>query len=105
MRIILYHPRFPTNNVIPPELDVLPSSFHSPSNSLQLTSHSQSHSNAKSHANGHGAPSTVYRVSATTGMHTPQSHTANAKNTNSPNPANNGAPSGSQDTHHGADAH
>jgi hypothetical protein len=99
MRIILYHPRFPTNNVIPPELDILPSSFHSPPNSQQFTSHPQSHSNAKSHATGHGAPSTVYRVSTTTGIHASQSHPANT------NAANGGASSGSQDTLHGAAAH
>jgi hypothetical protein len=103
MRIILYHPRFPTNNVIPPELDVLPSSFHAPSNPQQFTSHLQSHSNAKSHATGHGAPSTVYRVSTTTGIHASQSYPANGKNTNNSNATNSGTSSGSQDTR-GADA-
>jgi hypothetical protein len=99
MRIILYHPRFPTHNTVPPELDVLPPSFYAPSTSQQFTSQTQSHPNTKSH----GAPSTVYRVSTTTGIHTSQSYPANGKPSGHPNRANNGEPSSSQDTLQGAD--
>lgn len=97
MRIILYHPRFPTNNVIPPELDVLPSSSHSPSHSQQFSPPIQS--NAHPYTNRHGttsAPSTVYRVSTTTGITTSHRYPENA-NSSRPNRDN---PSGSQSTLH-----
>ena len=103
MRIILYHPRFPTNNVIPPELDILPSSSQSSPTPQQSTSPSQSPSRTKPYTNGHGtttAPSTVYRVSTTTGIHASEWGPANGKDTKHSNRAEGGASSSSQDTLH-----
>ncbi|KAG8809132.1 hypothetical protein FRC17_003601, partial [Serendipita sp. 399] len=110
MRLILYNPRFPTNNAVSPELDVLPPQFASSSditgNPIPSSMQTIPVTN-KIYTNGGGGtthPSTIYRVS-TSGISVQQPPHASAHSrsysatshphSNSQHPAHHSRPSAS----------
>lgn len=90
MRVIMYHPRFPTHSNVPPELDILP-----PSPQPQHLQSTTTHGRSRSPTNGkpithqthtqngiNTAHSTIYRVSAN-GIHV--NHTSSGSSSSSHN--------------------